>query len=72
MAMLFRDAELRGQFHAFGFHLHSDLLQEVESLIGKGVSPPGHVCVDVGSTLHIGHIESNLSELVDFVWRKAR
>jgi hypothetical protein len=68
--MLFRDAELGRQFHAFGFrHLHSDLFQEVEALICNGVSPPGHLYVDVVLTLHIGQIESNLSELVDFVRR---
>ena len=64
--------ELGRQFHSFGFrHLHSDLLQEVEALIGKDVSPPGQLCVDVVLMLHIGHIESNPSELLDFVWRKA-
>lgn len=72
IAISFRDAELGRQFYAFGFrHLHSDLLQEVESLMGKGVRSPRHLCVDVALTLHIGHIESDLSELVDLAWRKA-
>ncbi len=70
--MLLRDAEFGRQLHSFGFrHLCGDLLEEVEALIRKGVSPPGQLCVEVVLTLHIGQIESNLPKLADFVWRKA-
>ncbi len=72
MVVLLRDTEFGRKFHSFGFrHLRGDLLQEVEALICKGVSPPGNLCVDVVLTLHIGQIESNLSKLVELVWRKA-
>ena len=67
-----RDAEFGRQFHSFGFrYLHGDLLQEVEPLICKGVNPLGNRGVDVVLAPHIGQIESNLSELVDFALCKA-
>jgi hypothetical protein len=41
-----RDSEFERQFHSFGFrHLCGDLLQEVEALIRKRVSPPANLGV---------------------------
>ncbi|MDQ2916983.1 MAG: hypothetical protein M3R40_07475 [Pseudomonadota bacterium] len=69
--LLFRDAELGRQCHSFGFrHFCGDPLQQVQALIGKREHLPSQRCVDVDLTRNLSHIESDLSELVDFVWRK--
>src|SRR6266496_3677897 len=62
------DAEPGRQFHAFRFrHCRSDLLQQFETFIGKGVGPPAHLLLDVVLALNIAQVEPDLSELLDFV-----
>jgi hypothetical protein len=62
------DVEPGRQFHAFRFrHRRSDLLQQVETFIGKSVGPPAHLLLDVVLALYIAQVEPGLSELLDFV-----
>ena len=61
------DVELGRQFHSLRFrHRRSDLLQQSEAFIGKGVGPPAHLLLDVVLMPDIAQVESDLTELFHF------
>ena len=61
------DVELGRKFHSLRFrHRRSDLLQQSEAFIGKGVGPPAHLLLDVVFMPDLAQVKPDLSELLDF------